>query len=182
MARRRPERSSTSRKDKYMDLVRHAVYDMEQGKGVSRQKIVSYVISACGKDQKNVVNAVKLAIIKALDNGLLVRITGSGLNGSFRLPGAETVNDPLTSFTSTSEVHINETLRRRSPRLSCKTTDVITFNRCNSTYNEHLHLKGLLKTPRSYRSSGFRVKFSGKGPKIRWISPRAKRRRAKRCA
>lgn len=181
MAKRRLERSGPAQKNKYIELVRNAVDNIEAEKGVSRQKIVDFVMSSCGKRGRNVLNAVKLAITKAVDNGLLVRTSGTGLNGSFRLPDTddEPVNScPQVSFTTTSQVQLHGT-PPRSPRL--KTTNIVVTTSCNTTYEEHFNLKAILKAPRSMQCSGFRVRFSARSPKIKWISPIRKRRRPKRC-
>jgi len=183
MARRRQERTGHPGKNKYIDLVRDAVDNIEADNGVSRQKIVDYVTSACGKRGKNVLNAVKLAIIKAVDDGLLVRTSGAGLNGSFRLPAdPKPVSYSLVSVTTTNQVQVHESTQR-SPRLLETEPNIITVTTtCTKTYEKDPHLKAILKPPGSTTCSGFRVRFSARAPKIKWISPRVRKRgRPKRC-
>ncbi|EDO44542.1 predicted protein [Nematostella vectensis] len=72
-----------TQEERYVELVYRAVRELQEyHSSVSRQKIVENVQSACRRG-KNVIRLAKLAIIKAVEVGLIIRTSGSGLNGSF---------------------------------------------------------------------------------------------------
>jgi hypothetical protein len=166
-------RSSTKQENKFLNLVFDAV-DMEKGKCVSRQKIIERVQKAC-RSQKNVASSAKIAIIRALESGMLVRTSGCGLNGSFRL--SDNSNCQLISVTSKLFVEEASKLPSKAHREKSKRTTTMSSD---VGLTKELHLKAILKTPRSSKASGFHVKFSSRGPKILWISPRPKRGRKPR--
>lgn len=187
MAKTREQRPSAKHDNKLLNLIYNAV-NMENGNGVSRQKIIQRVQKAC-KSQKNIENNAKMAIIKALETGMLIRTSGSGLNGSFRLSSDS--NSELISITEKLFGHEDcssnnikgHQLYKKSGTVAhakvYKTTSTVFSN----GLTESFQLKAILKAPRSNKASGYHVRFSARSPKIFWISPRPnKRRRARRFA
>lgn len=166
--------------NKLMNLVRDAVDDLDNGQGVSRQKIVDYAMKTGKRTGKNVANSIKMAIVKALNSGIIERTSGSGLKGSFRL--LESPSDcELISVATRNELQLNyNQLASTSRTLRSAKKNIVTVHRDSGRYITQ-HLKAILKTPRSNKCSGFRVRFR-RSPQIRWISPLPSRKRGRRCA
>lgn len=178
MARLGERRSFAKHEHKLLNLIYNAV-NMENGKGVSRQKIIQRVQKA-SKSQKNIENNAKMAIMKALDNGMLIRTSGSGLNGSFRL--LSDTNSQIFSFTKKlfeADSSSNENTENRLYKKTATVYNTPVFSVSNGL-TEPFQLKAILKAPRSNTASGYHVRFSGRSPKIFWISPRPNKRRQRR--
>jgi E3 ubiquitin-protein ligase SHPRH len=83
-----------------------AIKEMRSGKGASTNGIFTYVRSTYGYDLLKNRNHIRRALVKLIDEGLVDRVKGRGLAGSFRL-GKKYKEKKTTVATPTKSVSLN---------------------------------------------------------------------------
>ena len=79
-----------------------AIKEMRSGKGASTNGIFTYVRSTYGYDLLKNRNHIRRALVKLIDEGLVDRVKGRGLAGSFRLGKKYKVFETFEIFLSSS--------------------------------------------------------------------------------
>lgn len=89
----------TPREDRFLELIRNAVNEIGRGeKKCQDRKILEHFKKYC-KGGRSVADAVKIAIIKALDAGILEQATGSGVSqGGCRKMTYFVISDAIESM------------------------------------------------------------------------------------
>ena len=83
-----------------------AIKEMRSGKGASVNGIFTYVRSTYGYDLLRNRNHIRRALVKLMDEGLVDRVKGRGLAGSFRL-GKKYKEKKTTATTPAKVVWLN---------------------------------------------------------------------------
>lgn len=177
----------------YMDLVLKAVAENTQSNGASRQKIEKYIQQTC-EDVNN--EEVRLALRNALVSGILVRVRGFGLNGSFAIATERNENSADCEI-GECEHAVERTESRNKMCGGSERAEVLCMCVCKQLHDDansetisKARLKSILKTPKRRFAAKDRSRVPGpdrsvkfaKSPKVVLISPAKLRetRRSKR--
>ncbi|KAJ1347182.1 hypothetical protein KIN20_002182 [Parelaphostrongylus tenuis] len=71
----------------YAEMVRHAISDLRDCSGSSKAAIQRYIVKhyALGNDNSSISSNVRLALKRGVERGQLVQVSGSGMDGSYKL-------------------------------------------------------------------------------------------------